>query len=244
MGATGDASFLGIGLRGTGTLSISSDRLVSAGVTYLVADIAWAGLVNDPEAPAGAQPLPALAWRMTNDLYASATPAHPEEAWKVLEELFKFRPDLRTPLPSPPLSSYGYTLANSSRGANTLDEPVQQDHNQTVMAGLAHLSFFFGGLIVPYILWKVNRKRSPYAAEQSKQAFYFHGVIGIALTILASIAFNQATPDDGSAFSAVRFVLWYVLLFAVYIFGMVFSIIGAVKAFGGQPFHYPLISDT
>ena len=52
--------------------------------------------------------------------------------------------------------------------------PPQSNDNQTVMAGLAHLSIFFGALIVPLILWLVNRGKAPYAAQQSKQAFFFH----------------------------------------------------------------------
>jgi uncharacterized Tic20 family protein len=36
------------------------------------------------------------------------------------------------------------------------------------------------------------------------------------------------------------FIVWGVL-FAIQIVAIVFSIIGAVKAFKGEPFHYPLM---
>lgn len=262
-----------IALHGGGTLSIGSDKLEAAGVSYSLADIAWAGLVNDPASPQGTQPLPAVAWRTTNGQYTSATPADPPQAWQALEALFAQRPDLRTPLPPPPPSAaqpggwgppppqYGYPPAYAGPGYGQGYAQPQSNDNQTVMAGLAHLSIFFGALIVPLILWLVNRGKAPYAAQQSKQAFFFHlGLWVIELVILVpaiiiyftaffsifeSVSYTPTTPPQPpifpiGAFSSV-FIL-YGALFAVQIVGIVFGIIGAVKAFQGQPFHYPLMA--
>jgi uncharacterized Tic20 family protein len=185
-----------------------------------------------------------LAWRMTDGQYMSATPAHPEEAWQVLEELFKYRPDLRTPLPPlppPPPPNERYPLAYGSHGASAPNESAQPDQNQTVMAGIAHLCNFFGGPILAYILWKINRKTAPYAAEQSRKAFYFQIVVTLALAVVGAIAFHQPISDEASATSVTGFVLWSALFVAVYIYAALFSVIGAVKAFHGQPFHYPLM---
>lgn len=267
-GATGGTALVGVALRGGGTLSVWADRLEAPGASYPMAEIAWAGLVNDPAAPAGAQPLPSVAWRTTSGQYASATPADPPQAWQVLEALFAQRPDLRIPLPPPgpslgqpgvwgppppgPMPGFAYAPGYAPYG------PAQQpDHNQTVMAGLSHLSIFFGALIVPLILWLVNRGKSPYAAQQSKQAFFFHlGVWIIDLVILipgmiiyftSFFSFMENMPTDPTqapAFPVAAFtvfIIMYAIILVVQIIAIVFGVIGAVKAFQGKPFHYPLL---
>ena len=56
-----------------------------------------------------------------------------------------------------------------------------------------------------------------------------------------AIAPSTSYPDAPPATFFGGIILFYVLYFAIYIFAVVFSIIGAVKAFKGQPFHYPLM---
>jgi uncharacterized Tic20 family protein len=259
-GASSGAALIGIPLRSGGALSVWSDRLEVAGASYPLAEIAWAGLVNDPASPPGAQPLPAVAWRMANGQYASATPADPPQAWQALEAIYAQRPDLRMPLPPPapsaaqpggwgPPPQYGYPPAYAGPGY----APPQANDNQTVMAGLAHLSIFFGALIVPLILWLVNRGKAPYAAQQSKQAFFFHvGLFVVEMVILIPgyiIVFTSMfafTPSGNVPYPSMAgffggfFIVWGAL-FAIQIVAIVYGIIGAVKAFKGEPFHYPLM---
>ena len=266
-GATGGPALSDIALQSGGALSLWPDRLEVAGKSYAVADIAWAGLVNDPAAPQGAQPLPAVAWRMADGQYASATPADPPQAWQILEALFVQRSDLRADLPPPASSNarpgawappppYGY----AAYGYAPYGYPTQSNNNETVMAGLAHLSIFFGALIVPLILWLVNRGKAAYAAQQSKQAFFFHLVLaGIQLVVLipgmiiyftSFFAFMETVPPYTSqptqspAFPFASFgvfIVMYAILGAIQLVAIIFSIIGAVHAFKGEPFHYPLM---
>lgn len=262
--ATGGTAPLGIALRNGGTLNVWADRLEAAGVSYPLADIVWAGLVNDPASPQGTQPLPAVAWRMANGQYASVTPSDPPQAWQVLEALFAQRPELRTPLPPPappmappgswaPPPQYGYPAGYAGQGYAPGYAPPQSNDNQTVMAGIAHLSIFFGALIVPLVLWLVNRGKAPYAAQQSKQAFFFHlGVFviemivvfgGLLLFFASALSFTSTAPysDQPPPLFIGGGLLWYVLIFGVQIVAIVFGVLGAVKAFRGEPFHYPLM---
>jgi uncharacterized Tic20 family protein len=271
-GATGGAPLLNVPLHGGSALSLWPDRLESAGVSYAVANIAWAGLVNDPAAPPGTPPAPAAAWRMTDGQYASATPADPSQAWQILEALFAQRPDLRTSLPPPqasqpggwnaPPQPSGYPPAYAGYPPQGYAYAQPQNDNQTVMAGLAHLSIFFGALIVPLILWLVNRGKAPYAAQQSKQAFFFHLGVGIIellflvpgmaiyfisfFSFMATVPTYSTTPPTqpiGFPFASFGiFIVMYAIVIAVQIVAIVFGIIGAVKAFRGEPFHYPLMS--
>lgn len=264
-GASGGAALSEIALRSGGTLSVWSDRLEAAGVSVPLADVAWAGLVNDPDAPQGAKPLPAVAWRLTNGQYASATPADPPQTWQVLEALYTQRPDLRTPLPppawsaagpaswGPPPPGYGYPPVYAAYPPYGYAR--QQNDNQTVVAGIAHLSIFFGALIVPLILWLVNRGKAPYAAQQSKQAFFFHIAVWVVelvvlipgMVLYFSSFYSMMSSPSNYRYGPppeifARFFIMYGILIVIQIVAVVFGIIGAVKAFKGEPFHYPLMA--
>jgi uncharacterized Tic20 family protein len=121
------------------------------------------------------------------------------------------------------------------------------------MAGLAHLSIFFGALIVPLILWLVNRGKAPYAAQQSKQAFFFHVGVAVVEIVVIVVGFfiffagtlalvgSEPDPNQISVSVFVGTIIFYGAIFAVQIVAIVFGVIGAVKAFRGEPFHYPLM---
>ena len=125
------------------------------------------------------------------------------------------------------------------------------------LAGIAHISVFFAPLILPLIFWLTMRQSHPYASKQSKQAFWFHLIMGaitfvafiafealIFSTVFTSTSFTSSTPptDPFSAFGGFGIILaFYGVLGAVGLFNAIFSIIGAVKAFQGKPFHYPLL---
>lgn len=250
-GSSGAGALVTAPLRNGALLSVWTDRLESAGISYPLADIVWAALVNDPAAPQGMPPAPAVAWRMADGRYVSAAPANPPQAWQILETLYAQRPDLRTPLPPPPPPP-GYA-PYPPQGYAAYAQPQRND-NQTVMAGLAHLSILFGALVVPLVLWLVNRGKAPYAAQQSKQAFFFHVavavvefiVIGVFLAIFfasmsAMVASTTYVDQTASGFFVGGIFLFYGVIFAIQIAAIVFGVIGAVKAFKGEPFHYPLM---
>lgn len=133
--------------------------------------------------------------------------------------------------------------------------PAQGNSNETILAGLAHLSIFFGGLIVPLVIWLVTRDSAPYASRQGKQAFFFHlGLVIISFLVFGiwfalfigffGLAAANADSSSGAGFAgasfAGAFLIWGVYA-VVYIGAIVLGVIGAVNAFQGKPFHYPLL---
>jgi uncharacterized Tic20 family protein len=270
-----------VALRDGGSLTVWQDRLEASGSSYPLADLGWAGIVNDPAAPPGAAPTPAVGWRLANGQQLAATPTEPPHAWQAVEAIFSQRPDLRTPLPPQPAQQVGYAPSpqsapaqpegwsatppgayalpasgaygpNASAPYGYASSPPQSNNNETVMAGIAHLSIFFGALIVPLILWLINRGKSPYAAQQSKQAFLFHVAVvvtelvivvgGFALFFGVLSTIYTSNTNALSAVFAVLIIIWYLVIFGIQITAVVFGIIGAVKAFQGQPFHYPMMA--
>ncbi len=132
--------------------------------------------------------------------------------------------------------------------------PARSSNNETVVAGIAHLSSFFAPLVVPLIIWLVTRDSMPYASRQGKQAFFFHLLISALGLVVAFVLFfsfvttlfaatSQAITSETAP--STGFPAWFfaLLTFAIIIglSGQVLSIYGAVQAFQGKDFSYPLL---
>ena len=83
----------------------------------------------------------------------------------------------------------------------------------------------FANILVPVVVWMLKRDLDPYIDEQGREAINFqislliYGIIsGILILVLVG----------------------FVLLAILYIFGLVYVIIGAIKANDGADFRYPL----
>lgn len=83
----------------------------------------------------------------------------------------------------------------------------------------------FANLVVPIIIWMMKRDQDPFVDEQGREAINFQ----ITLLIYGIIAGIL-----------ILVVIGIVLLPIVYIFGLVFVIIAAIRANEGTRFRYPL----
>ena len=102
---------------------------------------------------------------------------------------------------------------------------------QKILAILAHISYFLGGLgfiIAPLIIFLL-KKDDFFIYEHAKQALVAH----IAILTTSCIVGLLCTLLIGVFLLPVIGLLWLVLL--------VTSIIGAIKAFNGEEYHYPFI---
>lgn len=127
--------------------------------------------------------------------------------------------------------------------------------SEKTLAGICHLSFFFAPLILPLIIWLAMGKTQPYASQQAKQAFWFH-LVFVGLSVIAFIVLevylwtnllstmNSGAPPDPATFN-MNFIpvmlVCYLVMGLAGLVNLIFSIIGAVFAFQGKPFHYPLL---
>jgi uncharacterized Tic20 family protein len=87
--------------------------------------------------------------------------------------------------------------------------------DEKAMAGLAHIAILFLAIILPLILWLMEKdkpNRSKYYIFQLKQALFWQ--IGYIVSFCTCVG-------------------WIVFL--------VFGIIAAVKCFQGEPYEYPVI---
>ncbi len=98
----------------------------------------------------------------------------------------------------------------------------------------AFLTSWFAGIagcLAALVVWFLVRDRSPFAAENAKEAFNFN--LSMFLYAVASILVVVFTLGIGII---VALPVWIVLGLA----WLVFTIIAAIKAYDGQMYRYPL----
>ena len=100
-----------------------------------------------------------------------------------------------------------------------------QRPEDTIWSVLSHLSIFVFALLGPLVVYLVFKDSSPMTRHHAAEALNFHITLLIA-TIVSGIL--------------VILLVGFVLLFAVFIYGMVMAIIAAVAAGNRQPYRYPL----
>jgi uncharacterized Tic20 family protein len=248
---------LSILLRTGEAMSLLPDGLVIGARRYSLDDLMAATMVADPFLPPvpGATVPPAISLRLRDGNTLIAGPSQPYDTWRMLEAIYARRPDLRTPLPPPP-------PAPQTFGASTSQWASRQD-NQNLLAGLSHLSIFLLPFIFPLIIWLALKDSAPYASRQAKQAFWWHViyavtavilviaiqmifVLGFAASALGAASAGSSGPEAGLPVvgflgSFLLSLLFFVVVFAVAIYFVVYGIIGAVRAFRGEEFHYPFL---
>ncbi|MFD2371149.1 DUF4870 domain-containing protein [Brevibacillus sp. GCM10020057] len=105
------------------------------------------------------------------------------------------------------------------------------EKEERMWAMIAHLSALIGFMIPlgnvlgPLIIWLFKKETSPFVDRHGKEALNF----GITITIYAAVSYLLLIVFIGA-----------LLLFALFVFWMVFLILGAVKANEGSEFRYPL----
>ncbi len=250
---------------------------------YALSDLAAATLVADTTVPVppGAPPMPAVALRLNDGRTVAFTPVDPSDCWKLLEAIYHVRPQLRAPLPPrpgatpppppgagvgyapppPPGAAYGPPPPGATYASAYPPPPLPNtaQNNENVLAGIAHLSIFFGALIVPLIIWLTTTKSSPYASRQAKQAFLFHCVYAVVefIVVMVSLvvffvffssAFTSATVNPNNP-NPTPFIGGIFLFDALIIGGslvvsigaIILGVYAAIQAFQGRPYHYPLL---
>jgi uncharacterized Tic20 family protein len=117
---------------------------------------------------------------------------------------------------SPTTGSTGYP------GAYVGPTPTQDDKT---MGMLAHLLGIFLGFIGPLIIWLIKKDQSPFVDDQGKESLNFQIMLMIGYVI-------------GTVTSAL--CIGFLIIPAVWIFGIIFSVIAALKAKDGIAYRYPV----
>jgi uncharacterized protein len=115
-------------------------------------------------------------------------------------------------LPAPPLPPGG-------------DVPAPLQSDETLWSVLAHLSYFVIPLIGPLVIMLAVGEQRPFARANAVEALNFHLTLFVASII---------------AFILIFVIIGIFLIIAIVIWGVVLTIIAAVKAGQGEGYRYPL----
>jgi hypothetical protein len=93
------------------------------------------------------------------------------------------------------------------------------------LSALSGLIIPFGHIIVPLVIWLLKKDEFPEVYRQGKAALNFQ----LSLTIYSIIAGIL-----------VIILVGFVLLGAIFLFGLIMTIVASVKSSNGERFEYPL----
>jgi len=103
-------------------------------------------------------------------------------------------------------------------------QPLRADEERT-WSLLCHLSYFVLGIIAPIVIMLTLGNRSQYVRYHAVEALNFHITMWIAGIVSGLL---------------ILLLIGIVLLPLVLLFGAVFSIVGAIQAYQGQHYRYPI----
>lgn len=103
--------------------------------------------------------------------------------------------------------------------------PAPLQHDETLWAVLAHLSYFVIPLIGPLVIMLAVGEQRPFARANAVEALNFHLTLFFAGLVAVVLVF---------------LVVGIFLLIALAIWGVVLTILAAVKAGQGLGYRYPL----
>lgn len=138
-----------------------------------------------------------------------------------------------------------------------MDQETEQNNisqDERLLGLFAHISMFFGSLIIPLIFWAINKDKSKFVSFHSLQALFFHIAYTTVLVFLvifvavAGIAAGLIVPgqDGPSHMGALQVIV--LMAIAVVVLGFVFAsvalaIINAISAYKGGMKKYPIIGN-
>jgi uncharacterized Tic20 family protein len=128
----------------------------------------------------------------------------------------------------PPASPAPINYGTTPPGGVPFGPPPDQDSK--TMGMLAHLLGIFTFWLGPLVIWLIKREQSPFVNDQAKEALNWQLTIFIPYFVLL-VARCFLPFGLGCAAS--------ILVFALFIVNLIFSILGAMAASKGVAYRYP-----
>jgi uncharacterized Tic20 family protein len=120
--------------------------------------------------------------------------------------------------------------------------PVPEEESGKTMAVLCHLGIVLGGFVLPLVIYLTEGKRNGFVREHSREALNFQITFMILWFGAFVLFFVTAVAGTAGARSGppVVFFLVFPLIMGLWIFALVCSILGAVRAGSGARYRYPV----
>ena len=124
---------------------------------------------------------------------------------------------------------------------------------EKLLALFAHLSIFYGAVLIPLIFWIINTNKSRFISFHSLQALFLHLAYFIFIILIviffSSVLIVNASLLQGSGtremppsiviLTVVFISLIFLSLFAV----SIYSVYASIKSYKGEIVRYPIIGN-
>lgn len=140
---------------------------------------------------------------------------------------------------------------------NTTENPAELTSDEKLLAMFSHFSIFLGGIILPIILYFVQKDKSKFVAFHALQSIFFHLfyaaiifvlVIFLVIVLLATGFLGVAlSKSSGSGSPGAGFFIgmgiFYIGLFGSILLAIAYGIYMGIKAYNGEMKKYILVGD-
>jgi uncharacterized protein len=137
---------------------------------------------------------------------------------------------------------------------DTINSGQVLTNDEKMIAMFAHLSIFFGSLIVPLIFWVLYKDKSKFVTFHSLQSLFFHiayTVIMVFVVIVVAVVgmlTGLFAKSGGAPVTPNAFQIIIILALGLFVFGYIFGSIGyavylAINAYKGGMKKYPVIGN-
>ena len=109
----------------------------------------------------------------------------------------------------------------------TPQESGELSSDERTLAALMHIGGLMTSIVVPLIIWLLKKDESSFLDDQGREALNFQ----ITIFIASMICMVLICVTGGLAFPLVLILM---------LLDVVFCVIGAIKAGGGDMFRYPM----
>lgn len=144
---------------------------------------------------------------------------------------------------------------NTAAGVTTYAQSIEDTSNEDrLLAMFAHLSIFFGSIMIPLIFWAMYRHKSKFVEFHSLQSLFFHIAYTVVMVILVIIAaaigvmagLISKTGGSPPVMGAVQVIviLMLGLLIGGFVFGSIwYAVYLAINTYKGGTKKYPIIGN-
>lgn len=137
---------------------------------------------------------------------------------------------------------------------NSTQQANESTSDERLLGMLAHLSIFFGGIILPIILWATQKDKSKFVSYNSLLALFYHisytvlivlyVIFMVVILLVMGVGFGTMQKNSGGDMSGVMIIfmiLLYAGMFVLIFVGIGYGIYLAIKTYQGKLVSVPIL---
>ncbi|HMQ70527.1 MAG TPA: DUF4870 domain-containing protein [Ignavibacteria bacterium] len=137
---------------------------------------------------------------------------------------------------------------------NTTQQINESTSDERLLGMLSHLSIFFGGIILPIILWATQKDKSKFVSYNSLLALFYHisytvliilyVIFMVVILLLMGVGFGSMHKHSGGDMPGIMIIFMiflYAGMFLLIFAGIGYGIYLAIKTYQGKLVSIPFL---